>query len=62
MSAYPIAYSPKAAARAFDPPLSERLIRALIREGAFRTVKIGKRTYVLRREIEDALSELGSKQ
>lgn len=62
MSAYPLAYSPKAAARAFDPPLSERLLRALIREGAFRTVKIGKRTYILRREIEDALTELGSKQ
>lgn len=59
---YPIAYSPRAAARAFDPPLSERLIRAMIRQGVFRTVPVGRRVYILRREIEDALQELGSKQ
>jgi hypothetical protein len=58
--AYPIAYSPRAAARAFDPPLSERLIRAMIRAGAFKTVPIGRRVYILRSEIENALQELGS--
>ena len=58
---HPIAYSPKAAARAFDPPLSERLIRRMIREGAFKTVAIGRRVYLLHSEIEDALRELGSK-
>jgi hypothetical protein len=26
---YPIAYSPRALAKAFDPPLSERLVRAM---------------------------------
>jgi hypothetical protein len=57
---YPIAYSPRAAAKAFDPPLSERLIRAMIREGAFKTVTIGRRIYLLRSEIEDALRELGA--
>lgn len=58
-NSFPIAYSPKAAARAFDPPLSERLIRRMIREGIFKTAKIGKRTYLLRSEIEAALIELG---
>ena len=58
---HPIAYSPKAAARAFDPPLSERLIRRIVREGAFKTVAIGRRVYLLHSEIEDALRELGSK-
>lgn len=55
-----IAMSPRAAARAFDPPLSERLIRAMIRQGVFKTVAIGRRTYLLRSEIEEALQELGS--
>jgi hypothetical protein len=57
---YPIAYSPRALAKAFDPPLSERLVRAMIRAGAFKTVPIGRRVYVLRSEAEDALRELGS--
>jgi hypothetical protein len=56
-----IAYSPRAAAKAFDPPLSERLIRRMIREGVFETVPIGRRVYLLRSEIEEALRELGSK-
>jgi hypothetical protein len=60
MSDTKIAYSPKAAARQFDPPLSERLLRRMIRAGAFRTIKIGQRTYLLRSEIETALTELGS--
>jgi hypothetical protein len=55
----PIAYSPRSAARAFDPPLSERLMRTMLREGVFRTVKIGKRIYILRSEIEQVLIELG---
>ena len=57
----PIAYSPRSAARAFDPPLSERLMRTMLREGVFRTVKIGKRVYILRSEIEQVLNELGSR-
>ena len=57
----PIAYSPRAAAKAFSPPLSERLIRKMIREGVFRTVAIGRRTYLLHDEIVEALRELGSK-
>lgn len=56
----PIAYSPRAAALAFDPPLSERLLRRMIRQNIFKVVKIGRRTYLLRSEIEDALRELGS--
>jgi hypothetical protein len=55
----PIAYSPKAAARAFDPPLSERLIRRMIREKIFTTVPIGRRIYLVRSQIEAALIELG---
>jgi hypothetical protein len=58
---YPIAYSPRAAARAFDPPLSERLLRRMIREGVFKTVAIGRRIYLLRSEIEEALIELGGR-
>jgi len=61
MNSFPIAYSPRAAAKAFDPPLSERLLRRMIREGAFKTVTIGRRVYLLRSEIEEALRELGSK-
>lgn len=57
---HPIAYSPRAAARAFDPPLSERLLRRMIREGVFKTIPIGRRIYLLRSEIEDALREFGS--
>lgn len=57
-----IAYSPRRAAKAFDPPLSEKLLRRMIREGAFRTVKIGQRVYLLHDEIVEALRELGSKQ
>lgn len=64
----PIAYSIRAAGRAFSPALSERFIRRLIREGIFRTVEIGGhgrgrgRVYLLRSEIEAALFELGIKQ
>lgn len=54
-----IAYSPRAAAKQFDPPLSERLIRAMIRVGAFQTVKVGKRIYLLHDDIVQALRELG---
>jgi len=56
----PVAYSPRALAKAFSPPLSERLVRAMIRAGAFKTVPIGRRVYILRSEVEDALRELGS--
>ena len=56
----PIAYSPRAAAKAFEPPLSERLIRRMVRENVFKTVTIGRRVYLLRSEIEDVLRELGS--
>lgn len=59
---YPIAYSPRAAAKAFAPPLSERLLRRMIREGVFQTVAIGRRVYLLRSEIEDVLRELGESQ
>lgn len=55
-----IAYSPKAAAKAFSPPLSERLIRKMIRENIFKTVAIGRRVYLLHDEIVEALRELGS--
>jgi len=57
---YPIAYSPRAAAKAFDPPLSERLVRRMIREGVFKTVSIGRRIYLLHDEVVEALRELGS--
>ena len=62
-----IAYSIRSAARAFDPPLSERFIRRLIREGCFKTVEIGGkgngrgRVYLLHDEICEALRELGAK-
>jgi hypothetical protein len=56
-----LAYSPRALAKAFSPPLSERLVRAMIREGAFRPIMIGRRTYILHTEAEDALKELGQK-
>jgi hypothetical protein len=55
----PIAYSPRAAARAFDPPLSERLVRRMIREKIFTPVPIGRRIYLVRSQIEAALIELG---
>jgi hypothetical protein len=32
----------------------------MIREGAFKTVPIGRRVYILCSEVEDALRELGS--
>jgi len=56
-----LAYSPRALAKAFSPPLSERLVRAMIREGIFRPIMIGRRTYILHGEAEDALRELGVK-
>lgn len=56
----PIAYSPRAAAKAFAPPLSERLLRRMIREKIFKTVTIGRRVYLLHEEIVEALRELGS--
>lgn len=56
-----ICYSPKAAARQFDPPLSERVLRKMIREGIFRPVMIGRRVYLLHDEIVEACRELGSK-
>jgi hypothetical protein len=56
----PIALSPLAAAKIFSPALSERLVRKLIREGLFRPIMIGRRTYLLWSEIEEALRELGS--
>lgn len=62
MNSFPIAYSPRAAAKAFDPPLSERLIRCMMKAGAFKTVTIGRRVYLLRSEIEEALRELGGSQ
>jgi hypothetical protein len=58
----PIAYSPRAAAKAFDPPLSERLIRRMIRAGVFETVPVGHRIYLLHDDIVEALRELGGKQ
>jgi hypothetical protein len=58
----PIAYSPRALAKAFSPALSERLIRKMIAAGAFRTVSLGRRKYILRSEIETALTEMGVKQ
>jgi hypothetical protein len=56
-----IAYSPKSAAKAFSPPLSERLIRRMIRKKIFRPVMIGRRIYLLHDEIVEALRELGAK-
>lgn len=56
-----IAMSPRAAAKAFSPPLSERLIRKMIAQGIFRKIMIGRRTYLLSEEIVEALRELGSK-
>jgi hypothetical protein len=53
MSAF--AFSPAAAARQFDPPLSQRVIRKLIREKILRPIKIGRRTYLLATEIQEAL-------
>jgi hypothetical protein len=61
MSNSPIAYSPRALAKAFDPPLSERLIRTMLRENVFSSVAIGRRVYVLRSEVETVLQELGRK-
>jgi hypothetical protein len=58
----PIAYSPRAAAKAFAPPLSERLLRRMIRQNIFKTVTIGRRVYLLQSEIEEALRELGGAQ
>jgi hypothetical protein len=63
----PIAYSIRSAGKAFDPPLSEKLIRRMVRAGCFKTVEIGGngggrgRIYLLRDEIVEALRELGSK-
>jgi hypothetical protein len=55
-----IAYSPRSAGKAFSPPLSERIVRKLIREGIVRPVMIGRRTYLLADEIVEALRALGS--
>ncbi len=63
----PIAYSPKAAALAFQPHLSEKFIRKLIRAGVLPTIEIGGsgggrgRVYLLHDEIVEALRELGRK-
>ena len=57
-----IALSPKAAAKFFSPPLSERLVRKMIAAGIFKPIMIGRRAYLLASEIESALIELGSKQ
>jgi hypothetical protein len=40
--------------------LSNRVFAPRRRQGAFKTVTIGRRVYLLRSEIEDALRELGA--
>src|SRR5664280_1856690 len=43
-----IAYSIRSAGKAFHPPLSEKLIRRMVRAGCFKTVEIGGSHGVLR--------------
>jgi hypothetical protein len=56
----PIAYSIKAAGRAFAPHLSERFIRRCIAQGIFRVVALGNRKYLIHDELVEALRALGS--
>jgi hypothetical protein len=56
----PIAYSIKAAGRAFSPHLSERFMRRCIAQGIFKIVKLGHRTYLIHDELVEALRALGS--
>ena len=53
-----IAMSPRAAAKAFSPPLSERLVRKMLAAGILKPIKIGRRTYLLTDEIIEACREL----
>ena len=53
-----IAMSPRAAAKAFSPPLSERLVRKMLAAGILKPIKIGRRTYLLTDEIVEACREL----
>jgi hypothetical protein len=46
-----LAYSPRTAARAFDPPASAEAIRRAIKLGLIKTIAVGKRRYILRDEL-----------
>jgi hypothetical protein len=54
----PIALSIRAACKQFDPPLSQRAIRRLIREGRLVTHKIGARGYILHNELVATITSL----
>lgn len=43
-----IALSPKATAKMFSPPLSERLVRKMIAAGIFKPLMIGRRVLFAR--------------
>lgn len=46
-----LAYSPRTASRAFDPPCGDAVIRRAVRLGLLRTVKVGVRRYILRDDL-----------
>jgi len=46
-----VAYSPRAASLAFDPPCGERAIRAALRAGELSAHLVGNRKYILRDDL-----------
>lgn len=56
-----IAFSPRRAGHAFDPPASERTIRRAIRDGKLHLVKVGQRQFIMRSELVRA-AEAGELQ
>lgn len=52
-----VAYSPRTASRAFDPPCGERVIRRAIADGVLTVTKVGQRSYILRDDLIDAAKE-----
>jgi hypothetical protein len=53
-----IAYSPRNAAKAFDPSCGELAIRRAIKAGKLKTFRVGNRAYITRRDLLAWIKEL----
>ncbi|WGR99623.1 hypothetical protein MTX26_01750 [Bradyrhizobium sp. ISRA443] len=54
-----VAYSPRAACKAFVPPMPDYLIRAALADGTLRSVLIGRRTYVTHDQLKQWAADNG---